>query len=101
MVDDRTRLVDDRRERNEHQVVITRREDLRIEGVENVESFDDQEIMVETVGGGLLVRGTELHISQFNLDSGTLLVHGYIDAVEYLGESLTKKGKGIIGRLFK
>lgn len=101
MVEDRTRMMEERREKSEHQVVLTRREDLRVEGVENVESFDDQEILVETVGGGLMVRGTELHINQFNLDSGTLLVHGYIDSIEYAGDSLGKKGKGVIGRLFK
>ncbi|MDI3280518.1 MAG: sporulation protein YabP [Bacillota bacterium] len=102
MADERTRIVDPRnQERMEHQVVLKQREELRIEGVENVESFDEQEVVVETIAGGLVVRGRELHINQFNLDAGSLAIHGYIESLEYLGETPGRKGKGIIGRLFR
>jgi sporulation protein YabP len=86
-----------------HQVVLKERGDLLIDGVENVENFDDQEILVETATGMLLVRGRELHIKQLDLDGGTLAVEGLIIGLEYTGEAKGKKsgGQGVLGKLFR
>ena len=60
-------------------------------GVANVESFDDQEILVETEAGMLQVTGKELHIKQLDLDGGTLAVEGLIVGLEYTGDVHRKK----------
>ncbi len=86
---------------NQHQVMLKRREDLLVDGVTNVESFDDQEVIVETVAGVLIVRGEDLHINQLNLDTGSVSVKGFIASLEYVGETLGQKGKGVLGRLFR
>jgi len=86
-----------------HQVVLKERGDLLIEGVANVESFDDQEILVETEAGMLQVTGKELHIKQLDLDGGTLAVEGLIVGLEYTGDVHGKKsgGQGVFGKLFR
>lgn len=86
-----------------HQVVLKERGDLFIDGVSNVESFDDQEILVETASGMLLVRGRELHIKQLDLDGGTLAVEGLVIGLEYTGDIKGKKssGQGVLGKLFR
>lgn len=86
-----------------HQVVLKERGDLLIDGVNNVESFDDQEILVETEAGMLQVVGRELHIKQLDLDGGTLAVEGLIVGLEYTGEVKGKKsgGQGVFGKLFR
>ncbi|MDI9484881.1 MAG: sporulation protein YabP [Bacillota bacterium] len=94
--------MDDRRINNvRHQLVLAERERLTIDGVIHVESFDDREIVLETELGGLVVQGDELHIKELNLEKGNLLVNGYISSVEYLGDSLAKRSKGLLARLFK
>ncbi|HAN95846.1 MAG TPA: sporulation protein YabP [Firmicutes bacterium] len=96
------RQVDDRRLNNmRHQLILAERERLTLDGVIHVESFDDQEIVLETELGGLVVQGEDLHIQELNLEKGSLLVRGYIQSVEYLGDSLGKKSKGFLARLFR
>lgn len=84
-----------------HQLVLAERERLTLDGVVHVESFDDGEIVLETELGGLVIQGEDLHIKELNLEKGSLIVQGYVQAVEYLGDSLSKKGKGLLARLFR
>jgi len=94
--------VDEKRLSNlRHQLILAERERLTLDGVIHVESFDDQEIVLETELGGLVVQGEDLHIKELNLEKGNLLVNGYIQSVEYLGDSLSKKSKGFLARLFR
>ncbi|HHY14557.1 MAG TPA: sporulation protein YabP [Firmicutes bacterium] len=94
--------MDERRLNNlRHQLVLAERERLTLDGVIHVESFDDREIVLDTELGGLVVQGEELHIKELNLEKGNLLVSGYVRSVEYLGESLSKRGKGLLARLFR
>jgi sporulation protein YabP len=88
-----------------HSLQIVNREQVRIQGVIAVESFDDQEIIVETDMGTLTLRGEELHIKQLDLESGRFAVDGYISMCTYstprqrLGR--TQKGKGFLERLLR
>ncbi|MBO8127096.1 MAG: sporulation protein YabP [Firmicutes bacterium] len=88
-------------ETGDHQLSLKKREELRLTGVLNVESFDDQEIIVDTNAGGLIIRGEDLHIGQLNLEAGNLAVHGFVDTLQYTGESMGKRSRGLFGKLFK
>lgn len=96
-----TFMEDNRLNKVGHQLVLAERERLTLDGVTHVESFDDAEIILETELGGLIIQGEDLHIKELNLETGNLLVMGYVDSVEYLGESLGKRGKGFLARLFR
>lgn len=85
----------------QHQVVLIQRERLKVDGVLNVDSFDDREIALETDQGGLFIRGEDLHINELNLENSTLSVAGYIKTLEYTGESFGQKGKGILSKIFR
>ncbi len=74
-----------------HVVTITNREQVTIGGVIHVDSFDDQEIVVDTDLGTLNLKGEDLHIKQLNLDEGHLEIEGVVNAATY---SLRPKGKG-------
>lgn len=87
--------------RRKHYVSLRNRETLGVEGVVNVESFDNAEVIVETDAGVLFVRGEELHIKELNLETGVLQLTGHVQALEYAGDGLSKKGRGLLGRLFK
>lgn len=87
--------------RKKHQITLQNREKLSIDGVVNVESFDDTEIVLDTDAGILIVRGEGLHIKELNIDSANLAVVGHIAVMEYTGEVGGKKGKSLLGRLFR
>ncbi|HET7558829.1 MAG TPA: sporulation protein YabP [Limnochordia bacterium] len=84
-----------------HQLALKNREELSVEGVTNVDSFDDEAVIVETVQGIMIVRGEALHIKALNLESGQLSIEGMVSSLEYTGDRAGKKAKGVIGRLFK
>ncbi len=84
-----------------HQVVLVKREKLNVDGVVNVESFDDREILLETEQGGLIIHGEELHIKELNLEHANLVVVGYVKSLEYTGDSLEKRGKGLLAKIFR
>ena len=52
-------------------------------GVEEVERFDEEEIVMVTTAGVLVVGGNNLHIGKLNLDGGELHVDGTIHTLLY------------------
>jgi len=85
-----------------HEVLIVNREQVTIRGVLHVDSFDDQEIILDTDLGTLIVRGEDLHIKQLNLDDGSFSVEGLISGIQYTaGKAKGTKGKGLLDRLLR
>jgi sporulation protein YabP len=84
-----------------HRIIISERESMAVDGVTNVESFDDQEVVLNTSAGILIVKGRDLHIKQLNLDDGNVAIEGFVDGFEYEEDRETRKGKGFFGRLLK
>lgn len=66
-----------------HSIILTGREKLSVSGVEDVESFDDTEIVMNTVQGDLCVRGSGLHVDKLDLALGELTVTGLVTALDY------------------
>ena len=64
-----------------HHVILEGREQLSVSGVEEVESFDENSIVMSTCKGTLVVRGEDLHIEKLSLDGGDLKVEGDIDSL--------------------
>ncbi len=80
-----------------HHLILEDREKLTVSGVEEVESFDENTIVMDTAQGVLVVRGEELHIEKLSLDGGDLKVEGMIESLIY-EESRRGKG-GFLSRL--
>ena len=82
-----------------HHIVLEEREQLSVSGVEEVESFDENQIVMYTTKGTLVVRGENLHIEKLSLDGGDLKVEGDIDALTY--EDGPREKGGLFSRLFR
>jgi sporulation protein YabP len=87
--------------RKRHQLSLRGREALTVDGVVNVESFDEKEIVLETDEGDLTIRGDDLHIKELNLDTGSLSVEGFVHSLEYADNRAAKKTGGFFSRVFK
>lgn len=66
-----------------HHIHLEERGTLSISGVMEVESFDEESIVLSTSQGGLVVRGSNLHIEELSLDGGDLKVEGAVDSLTY------------------
>ena len=79
-----------------HKVTLENRGKLTVTGVTDVESFDENMIVLQTGMGVLLIRGSGLHLQMLSLDGGQAAVTGNVDSMLY--EEDTKKG-GFFARL--
>lgn len=86
-------------ENNGHKVTLVQRERLEITGVEEVESFDENTIIMSTNLGALIVRGEGLHIETLSLDGGALKVEGRVESLTY--EEVHEAHGGLLSRLFR
>lgn len=75
-----------------HHVVIEDRKSLTVSGVEDVERFDENNIVLSTSRGAMVVAGENLHIEKLSLDGGDLKVDGDIDSVSYEEENVARDG---------
>lgn len=84
-----------------HTVTIDDRARISITDVEDVESFNDTEIVLRTgAEGGLTITGENLHISKLNLDDGQLVVEGLVFGLDYDGGTAGEGGGGFFSRIF-
>lgn len=87
--------------KGEHQITLRGRKKLDITGVKQVESFDNEEFLLETNMGFLSIRGHHLQMKNLDVDEGKVTIHGQIDDLVYLDEQHGMKTKSIFGKLFK
>jgi len=83
----------------QHQLTLLEREELNVDGVTNLGSYDEREIIMETEQGTLTVKGEGLNIKQLSLDKGNIIIDGNIKMLVYDEAAQTKKG--LLGRLLK
>ena len=89
---------DERNREMSHTVILEGREKLSVSGVVDVQSFDEEQVLLETVRGMLVVRGQGLHVERLQLEAGELIVQGEIGLMEY-DDSVQPRGS-LLGRLF-
>ncbi|SFJ35718.1 sporulation protein YabP [Thermoflavimicrobium dichotomicum] len=86
-----------------HEIVLVDRKNLEISGVVSVESFDNEEFLLQTDCGFLGVRGQDLHIKNLDLEQGLVSIEGHLVEFNYLDAAIPRadKNKGLLGRLFR
>lgn len=84
--------IDDKTPTWRHQLTLIDREEMTIDGVINLGSFDEREIIMETEQGMLTVKGESLNIKQLNLDKGQISIEGTVKAISYDDELRQKRG---------
>ncbi len=72
-----------------------------VTGVKEVISFEPKEIILETIQGGLTIKGSDLHITKLAVDKGIVELTGYVDSIIYSNTSFSKNSTSLFARLFK
>lgn len=78
---------------------IENRNFMKISGVEQVDSFNDNTIILSTIKGGLSIKGEGLNVGKLNLDEGNVNITGVINSVTYISKEGTPKS--LLGKIFK
>ncbi len=83
-----------------HNAILENRKRLLLSGVTDVDSFNENQMLLFTELGELLIRGKNLHINEMNVETGDFSVEGDIWALIY-GDKDKNKRLGFIKKIFK
>ena len=85
-----------------HRVSMTGRRAAILTGVEDVLSFDEHEILLQTTEGVLTIKGEDLHVNRLSVEKGEIDMEGSITSLSYSDkDGFRQNGESLFGRLFR
>jgi len=93
-------MEDKNKQFKEQNIVIQNREKAVVTGVEDIHSFDDELVIVQTDLGILTIKGENLKMNKLNLDNNELIIEGKTSAIAY-SDAVQNKKQGLMNKLFK
>ena len=86
----------------QHKITMQNRSQGSITGIQDVVSFDENQIVLDTDMGLLTIKGKDLHVSRLTLEKGEVDLAGSIDSLVYSSDTAYRKsGESLFNRLFK
>ena len=83
-------------------LILESRKRLSISGVNDVLSFDDQVVMVDTELGLLTVKGENIRINKLSLDTAEVIIEGEILSLAYSPNKQEKNNsETFLSKIFK
>ena len=92
-------VIDDKTPTWRHKVTLIDREEMTVDGVLSLGSYDEKEIVMETEQGMLIIKGEGHNIKQLNLDKSNVIVEGVVKTMTY--DDNTHAKKGLLERFLK
>lgn len=83
-----------------HSVSINERKNISVSGVKKIDSFDNEEFLMDTVMGYMAIKGEELEIVKLDTFQGNVVIKGKVNSLIYM-DSGKKKEDGVFSKLFK
>lgn len=94
--------MDEKLQNKVHSVELKERKALYMTGILDVQSFDPEEVILESTEGNLIIKGSGLHVSRLNLDKGEMDIDGNFNSIVYAQGKARgrKKGESLLSHLF-
>lgn len=84
-----------------HIVSLNERKSIVITGVKKIESFDNEEFLLNTNLGMMHIKGEGLEMIKLDTLEGNVSIKGHINGLNYLEEGMHSKDSNIFSKLFK
>lgn len=85
-----------------HGISIAERKNILVTGVKKIEGFDNEEFLMDTTLGFLVIKGSELEIIKLDTYQGNVSIKGNVDSLSYSAKGLKKeKEESFLNKLFK
>ncbi|HHW69469.1 MAG TPA: sporulation protein YabP [Tenericutes bacterium] len=85
-----------------HNITINERKNIVITGVKKIDSFDNEEFLLETSMGYIVIKGDSLEIIKLDTYQGNVSIKGKINSLIYMdGKNKKEKDEGVFSKLFK
>lgn len=85
-----------------HGISLLERKNLVITGVKKIENFDNNQFILETIMGFMVIKGEGLELIKLDTLQGNVSIKGLVNSISYVEESSKKeKEDSIFNRLFR
>ena len=84
-----------------HSLILEERKYGRLTGVQDIHSFNENEILLLTDAGKVLIKGEQLHVKGLDLEKGEAEIEGKVNSVSYLTKNAQKKEEPLLKRMFR
>ena len=84
-----------------HGISINERKLIYVTGIKKVESFDEEEFLLNTNMGFLAIKGTGLEIVRLDTKDGIISIKGNVDSFAYFDNIKKNDKSSLIEKLFK
>ena len=94
-------MMEEKQSAGGHRVLLENRKKAVITGVQEIHSFNENEVLLLSEAGNILLKGEQLHVRKLNLEKGDAEVEGRVDSLSYLTRNAHKKDESILKRMFR
>lgn len=84
-----------------HEIKITDRSIINLTGINKISSFDDQEFLMESTMGVILLKGEGLEVVKLDTHDGNVKIKGKLYSFAYIENIKKNKEESLISKLFK
>ncbi|MBE7059682.1 MAG: sporulation protein YabP [Ruminococcaceae bacterium] len=84
-----------------HNIILEGRKKISVSGVQDMECFDENKVVVYTSMGALEINGANFHMNKLSLETEEIIIEGDIDSIIYEDTNAPEKSKkSLVSRLF-
>ena len=94
-------MMEEKQSAGVHRVLLENRKKAVITGVQEIHSFNENEVLLLSEAGKILLKGEQLHVRKLNLEKGDAEGEGRVDSLSYLTRNAHKKDESILKRMFR
>ena len=84
-----------------HRFSLENRRKAVLAGVQDIHSFNENEILLQTEAGKVQIKGEQLHVKSLDLEKGEAEIEGKVNSVSYLTKNAQKKEEPLLKRMFR
>lgn len=84
-----------------HSLTLENREHGSLTGVQDIHSFNENEILLLTDAGKVLIKGEQLHVKGLDLVKGEAEIEGKVNGISYLTKNAQKQQESLLKRMFR
>ena len=80
---------------------MTDRKTIYLTGIKKIVSFDNEEFLMESNMGVILLKGESLELNKLDTSDGNVKIKGKINSMSYVDGKQKNKDESLITKLFK
>lgn len=84
-----------------HEIKVVDRGIISLSGIKKINSFDNEEFLMESNMGMILLKGEKLEIIKLDTHDGNVKIKGKLNSFTYIENIKKQKEESLIAKLFK